>query len=255
MVFEAGWKAKVCLRTFTIIVSTIIVSTAFGATVACADSVADFYRGKVLTLYVAGGIAGPYDLRARTIEPYLRKYIPGSPSIVVQPLPGAGGVRGANMLFNTLPKDGTALALLQPTVTFNQTMQMPGIQYDAGRFNYLGSLDPLHQSVIVPKSVPVRTLADVRRVEVALGSSGQGSSSWIVPALMNRYLGTKFRIVSGYNGMSDILLAIERGEIGGIANNWYGIATLKPDWQPGKNVFASRTAASRVSPNCRTRPR
>jgi tripartite-type tricarboxylate transporter receptor subunit TctC len=207
-------------------------------TSAVADEVADFYHGKVLNIYVAGSIGGPSDIRARALEPYFRKYIPGTPNIVVQILPGAGGNRATNNLYNLMPKDGTALGLLLPTLAFNQAIGMQGIQYDSRKFRYIGSLDPFGQAVVVSKTVPIRTIADAKKTEVALGSSGRGSSSWIVPAMMNRFMGTKFRIISGYTGMSDILLGIDRGELGGIAINWYSIATSRPQWQPGRDVFA-----------------
>jgi tripartite-type tricarboxylate transporter receptor subunit TctC len=218
------------------------------------DDVAKFYQGKILSIYVAGSVGGPYDVRARALEPYLRKYLPGSPNIVVQALPGAGGERAANNLYNLLPKDGLTLALLQPTIAFNQAVEAPSVQYDARRFRYVASFDPLDQAVAVSQSAPARTLDETRRIEVALGSSGRGSSTWIVPALMNRYLGTKFRIISGYAGVADIILGIERGELSGLAMNWYSITSARPNWQPGKTIFPIAQSGLRRVPELRDVP-
>jgi tripartite-type tricarboxylate transporter receptor subunit TctC len=233
------------------IVSALVAGLAMALAVApsrAADSVASFYQGKVLNIYNAGGVGGPYDARLRTLEPYLNKYLPGSPTIVIQSLPGAGGERAANSIYKLMPRDGTALALLLPTIAFNQAIGMGGIQYDAAKLQYIGSFDPLDQAVVVTPSAPARTLADAKRIEVAFGSSGRGSSSWIVPALMNRYLGTKFHIVTGYPGVSDVFLAMDRGELAGIAVNWYSIAIGRPAWQPGKTIFGLAQSGLRRVP-------
>jgi tripartite-type tricarboxylate transporter receptor subunit TctC len=221
--------------------SIALVSLAAGISEVSAqdmDSAARFFQDKTLSIYAAGSVAGPAEIRGRTLSPYLRKYLPGSPNIIVQALPGAGGNRAANNLFNVLPKDGTAIGLLQSTIAFNQAIAMSGIQYDAAKFAYIGSLDPSGQSIMVSAATPVRSIKDAQQREVMLGSSGIGSSSWIVPAMANRFLGTKFRIITGYTGMSDILLAIERKELDGLAINWHSVSTSRPEWRPGDNIFA-----------------
>lgn len=198
---------------------------------------ADFYRGKVIRIIGPGSLGGPFDVFGRAIEPFMRKYIPGGPTIVVQAMPGAGGTVAANYLYEVAPRDGTLIGFLLPTSAFNQALGVSGVPYDAAKFNYLASIEPLSQTIMAGQKSPVRTLADARRIESTVGSSGQTSPTWIVPALANRFLGTKFRIVTGYRGAADIALAMERGEVGGIALNWHSLSANKATWKPGEAVF------------------
>jgi tripartite-type tricarboxylate transporter receptor subunit TctC len=219
-----------------------------------AQSIADFFQGKTVTIYAAASVAGPTEVRARVIAPYLRKYLPGTPNIIVQALPGAGGNRAANNVYNLAPKDGTALGNLQSTIAFNQAIGMSGLQYDARKFSYIGSLDPSGQAVVVSPSTSVRNVDDAKRIALAFGSSGIGSSSWIVPTMANRYLGTQVRLVTGYTGISDLLLALERKEIDGLATNWHSIVSSRPDWRHGRNVVAIAHSGLTRDPELRDTP-
>jgi tripartite-type tricarboxylate transporter receptor subunit TctC len=228
---------------------TVLLSMTLSSSAAtAAESVADFYRGKTVTIYAAASIAGPTEVRARVLAPYLRKYLPGGPNVIVQALPGAGGNRAANTVYNLVPKDGTALGNLQSTIAFNQAVGMSGLQYDASKFFYVGSLDPSGQAIVVSPHTPVRTLDDAKKTPLEFGSSGIGSSSWIVPAMANRYLGTKFKIVTGYTGISDLLLALERKEIDGLATNWHSIVSSRANWRAGRDVFAIAHAGLKRDP-------
>jgi tripartite-type tricarboxylate transporter receptor subunit TctC len=226
----------------------LIIAAALSAP-AVAQDVAAFYAGKTIMIYGAGGVGGPYDIYGRTLDPYLRKYLPGAPSVQMQAMPGAGGTRAANYVYSVAPKDGTALGFFLPTIAVNQAVGVEGIKYDAAKFNYIASVEPLDQAVFVQAAAPVKTLADARRAEAALGSTGRTSATWIVPALMNQFLGTKFKIVTGYPGASDVMLAMERGEVHGLALNWAAIAGARPQWKLGEHLHGLAQSGLARSPD------
>lgn len=228
----------------------VLTTTPSGA----AQSVADFYKGKRVTIFVAGGTGGSATRRARALGRYLTKYLPGSPTTILKAIPGAGGVRAANNVYKLARKDGTELGLLQSTVAFVQAISKPGVRYDASKFSFIGSIDPSGQAIVVTKSTSVRSLADAKRTRVSLGSTGQGSSTWIVPTLVNHYFGTKFHIISGYKGLRGTLLAVERNEVDGIAINWHSIKTVRPQWMLNKDIFALAQSTLKRDPELPSAP-
>lgn len=228
----------------------VLTTTQSGA----AQSVADFYKGKTVIIFVAGGVGGSATRRARALSRYITKYLPGSPNTILKAMPGAGGVRAANSVYKLAQRDGTELGLLMSTVAFVQAISKPGVRYDASKFSFLGSIDPSGQVIVVSKITSVRSIADAKRTKVSLGSTGQGSSTWIVPTLANRYFGTKFHIISGYKGLRGTLLAVERNEVEGIAINWHSIKTVKPKWKLNKDIFALAQSTLKRDPELPSAP-
>jgi tripartite-type tricarboxylate transporter receptor subunit TctC len=195
-----------------------------------AGAVEDFYRGKSVEIFLAGGAKGSYAIHTRLLAKYLPRYIPGSPKIVVTPMPGAGGAKAANYLYNVAPKDGTAIGTLLKYVVVNQVIGRKGLRYDAAKYDWIVSTGPVNSVVAFWHSAPAKTLEEAKKVQVVLGSTGRSSETFISPTLMNQVLGTKFKIVTGYKGLGKVHLAIERGEVDGRIASWESIIAGKPHW-------------------------
>jgi tripartite-type tricarboxylate transporter receptor subunit TctC len=201
-----------------------------------ADPVADFYRGKTVNVYIGVAVGGEYDLHARLVARYIGKYIPGNPTVVPQNMTGAGGLRMANYLFEVAPKDGTAIGMLANTFPAMQAVGIGGIQFDATKFNWIGSISPTVETMAVWKTAGVKTIEEARTKEVVAGATGRGAITYMLPAMLNDILGTRFKIVTGYPGGNDVNLAMERGEVGARNNTWSSWKVTKPDWLRNKDI-------------------
>lgn len=200
-----------------------MVATAYGPVAAQTD-VADFYRGKQLRLMVGSAVGGGYDLYSRALARHMVNHIPGNPAIIVQNQPAAGGVLMTNQLSNLGPKDGTVLAApLNGIVT--APMLMSGIQFDATRLNWIGSIQREAYVAFLWHTAPVAHIAEMASKEVLVGSTTVGTTMNDFPLLLNDLLGYKFKLVRGYKGTPDINIATERGEIHG--NGGVGLASVK----------------------------
>jgi tripartite-type tricarboxylate transporter receptor subunit TctC len=202
-----------------------------------AQSVADFYRGKTVSMVISTGVGGGYDLMGRLVARHLGKQLPGAPTIVPRNMGGAGHVRAANYMFRNAPKDGTTLATIGNTVALHQVIDGKGVQYDAGRFEWIGTVQPTNINLYVWTSTGLRTLADAEKREVLLGATGAGGGNEIYPALLNNTLGTKFRVIAGYGTGSDIHVAMERGEVDGRAGNSFAsLMASNGEWLRDKKI-------------------
>ena len=163
-----------------------------------------------------------YDIYTRTFARHLGKHLPGNPSVVVQNMTGAGSLRSANYIFNTAPKDGNTIGMFARGLAMQPLLDMTGIQYEARKFNWIGSISSDVSLVLSWHDRPFRTIDDVRV---------------IFPYVLNGILGTKFKVVTGYPGAADFLLAAERGEADGTAGvSWSGLNAARPEWIAGKKI-------------------
>lgn len=217
------------MRNGTFIVSTVAVVLA--GMPAVADDVADFYRGKTVTITAATGAGSAYGLHGRLLAEHMQRHIPGSPNIIMQFMPGAGGATMANHTYNVAARDGTHLGFPLKYISVNQALGLKGLRYDAREFGYIGSLGPINSAVVFWRETsPASTLEEAKRQEVVMGSTGRSSETFITPTLMNNLIGTTFRIVSGYDGMAGITLAMERGEVHGRAGSWDSLKSSNASW-------------------------
>lgn len=197
-------------------------------TVAAAE---DFYAGRQVRIIVATGPGRGYDLFARLVARHLGNHIAGHPSFVVENMPGASGIRALNYLYGTAPNDGTVLATFNNAIPFYQAVGRGGIRFKSEQLSWLASLAQTADVIAVWHTAGVRTLDDARRIEVVLGATGAGGTKATYPALINATLGTKFKIVSGYQDGQAVTLAIERGEIQGDGNSrWSSWKSTRPQW-------------------------
>jgi tripartite-type tricarboxylate transporter receptor subunit TctC len=178
----------------------------------------DFYKGKSISLVIATATGGGYDTYARLIARHLGRHIPGQPSIVPQNMPGAAGIRAANYLYAAAPKDGTAIGMLDQATYLDQVLGTPGLTADATRLNWIGRI--LSNSAVLY----AWHLAKVKRIEDALTQelivSTSGAASRLNWTVLNNVIGTRLKIITGYQGSSDSRLAMIRGEVDALSQPW-----------------------------------
>jgi tripartite-type tricarboxylate transporter receptor subunit TctC len=217
-----------------VIVSRLILSVLVvvlgAASAARAQSVADFYRGKTLNMLVGVGVGGEFDLLTRLLAKYIGRHIPGNPSTVTQNMVGASGLKVLNYVYSQAPRDGTSIVLVQPALPAAQAVGLPGIQYEAEKLRWLGTIAPSVETMVVWHTTGVKTVKDARDREIVIGATARGSNTYGFPALMKEFLGARFKIVTGYASGTQINLAMERGEVDGRDNSWASWKTTKPDW-------------------------
>jgi len=180
----------------------------------------DFYRNKTVNLLVGSGEGGGFDLSARLAAPYLTKYLPGNPTVVVQNMPGASGLRAAEFIFNVAPRDGTAVAITQPSIVQHRVLN-PSARFDPRAFTWVGRLGAFVTFAVVWHTAPVQTIEQARQREIILGAVGPSGPGAMLPAALNQLAGTKIAVVRGYRSAADMGLAIERGEIHGSGSASY----------------------------------
>ena len=201
------------------------------ASVGFAQEPADFYRGKTITLVVSTSSGGDYDTRARLLARHMTRHIPGAPKFVVQNMPGAGGLRGANWLYNVAAQDGTALAALQQQIPLSQLFKKSGVEFDMSKLHFIGNTSASPIVVMSWSASPIKSFADVFNKEFIVGGSGAGTSMESYPKLLNNIFGSKIKIISGYKGGADVLIAMERGEVDGRCGaSLSTYKTVRPEW-------------------------
>ena len=198
----------------------------------------DFYAGKTLTLSTHTGPGGGYDTLIRLYARHVARHIPGKPNIVVMNQPGAGGLTAFNHAGKAAPQDGTFITLVGQGLMVHEPTGQPGMQLSLAAFKWLGNFSQAPNVTAVWSSAKARTLEDARRMEVVLGSTGAGSPDAQIPTVYNVLLGTKFKVVFGYEGGGALNLAMDRGEIEGRGTNTWGSykATLPKAVAEGKLI-------------------
>jgi tripartite-type tricarboxylate transporter receptor subunit TctC len=222
-----------------------------------ADPIADFYKGKSLRMLIGYGPAGGYDIYARLAAEFLPRFIPGHPNIVPQNMPGAGSFVAARYMAEVAPKDGTVFGSLAQTLALDSVVN-PASKLDVTKFHYVGRLvTNIDTGDALPKS-GIKSFDDVRKKQYTVGASGGGSTTVVFPAALNAYGGAKFKIVKGYKGTADILLAMERGEVDIVgAYGLPGILVSHPGWiNKGEAVILYQASLKRheLLPNVPTLP-
>ena len=204
---------------------------------AAAQGVADFYRGKQITFMVGSSPGGGYDAIARLVARHLVNHIPGNPAAVVQNTPGGGSLTMTNRITRVAPQDGTVVGLVQRGVLLAQLTKQPNVQFDIAKLNWIGSVSPEISLVVAWSTAPVKTVQDLMTKPLIVGGTGATSDLEASARLLNATIGAKFKIVSGYPGQGDVLLAMERGEIQGTADwSWSEIKARHADYLEAKKL-------------------
>jgi tripartite-type tricarboxylate transporter receptor subunit TctC len=200
---------------------------------ACAQgSVAQFYKGRTVTIVAASSPGGGYDLYARLIARVLGRHIPGNPSVVVANMPGAASNLAAAHVYSVAPRDGTVIgALFMGAVVEPLFSGKTRPTHDMSRFQYIGNANRDVYVCLIRTDAPVKTFAQAMVQEVVVGGTAEGASTRDFPMLLKNLLGVKFKVVSGYPGSREINLAIERGEVqGGCGETWSSVSATYPAW-------------------------
>jgi tripartite-type tricarboxylate transporter receptor subunit TctC len=190
----------------------------------------EFFVGKQITLLCGAAVGGGYDTLARVMARHLGRLIPGNPTIIVQNMPAAASIAAANRVYSTAPRDGTVLALVQRNLLTANLFNPTAIRFDLAKFTWVGSLSSEVGVAFAWHSQPHKSATDLFQTELVVGGHG-GTDPELTPRLYNAVLGTRFKIVSGYPSLTDIGLAVERGEIFGVADwSWSSFKRQKSEW-------------------------
>jgi tripartite-type tricarboxylate transporter receptor subunit TctC len=222
-----------------------------------AQSIAEFYRGKNLRMLIGYGPGGGYDLYGRLVAEFLPRFIPGNPNIVPQNMPGGGSFVAAKFMYEAAPKDGTVFGSLAQTLALDSMVNTTA-KIDVRQFSYLGRVvTNIDTGVALPKS-GIKSFEDVRQKQYIVGTSGGGSTTVLFPSALNAYAGAKFKLVRGYSGTTDIILAMERGEVDIVgAYGLPGILVSQPNWVHKKEaniLYAASLKRHRLLPHVPTLP-
>ena len=211
-------------------------SSAFATLALTSHALANsFFEGKTLRFYVGIPPGGAYDLAPRILAAHLGKYIPGNPKIVVENMPGAGSLTMMNFLYNRASRDGTAIGFPMNTMLLEPSLKLVSgasgnAQFDLSRMAWLGTPGQDPAIAWVGANTPIKSFEDLRNTGATFGSTGAGADSTVLANLSNKLLGTKIKVVSGYKGVADYLLAFEGGEIEGAVTTYAAMMAARPDW-------------------------
>jgi tripartite-type tricarboxylate transporter receptor subunit TctC len=195
-----------------------------------------FYKGKSIDLEIGYPTGGSNDAYGRLLARHLGRHIPGMPAVVPRNTPGAGSFLAVNRVANTAARDGTVMALGAPTMALDERLGSQGVRFKTADLNWVGRIDNLINIVMMWHTSPVKSIADAQRIESTLSGTGAGSTVSIYPTVLNNVIGTKFKLVMGYRGSNEAMLAMERGEVEGHSTAWAAVKVAKPDWIRDKTV-------------------
>ncbi|MFM1816666.1 MAG: hypothetical protein RLZ98_3361 [Pseudomonadota bacterium] len=204
---------------------------------AAAKSPAEFYKGSNLTLIISAGSGGGFDSYGRLLARHYGRHVPGNPTLVPQNMPGAGGLRATNHMYNSAPKDGSHIAIVHSAMTTASILSPHKAQFDATKINWIGNIEDETSLCVSWHASPIKTTEDMMTKEFVVGGTGVGGNLEIYPRVLNSILGTKIKVISGYKGGNDVVLAMERGEVHGRCS-WppSSIHSTRPEWIPEKKI-------------------
>ena len=215
----------------------LVALTALPASVARAESPAEFYKGKVVEMYIGYSVGGGYDVYARLVARHLGKHIPGNPTVVPKNMEGAGSLRLANWLYKVGAKDGTVIGTIGRGVPFDPLLERKGAQFEGNKFTYIGSANNEVSVCVSWYKTGVKTIQDAMKQQITVGGTGPAADTDQFPKIANGLLGTKFKVISGYPGGNNAVLAMERGEVQGRCGwSWSSVKATHQAWIDEKKI-------------------
>lgn len=209
---------------------TAAMGVAVGALVAGAPALAaDYFKDKTMTVVVPSGSGRTFHIYCQLVQRNMGRHIPGNPKMIIQNRPGAGGVKSLRWMVSAAPKDGSVIAMINPGTTMTPILR-PKMGYDARELQWLGAPSVRTYTLGIWHTHPIKTIDDAKKMEVTLASTGRAATSTLLPQLMNKLLGTKFKVIHGYKGGGAMNLAVERGEVMGRTNYYSGYTGARPHW-------------------------
>jgi tripartite-type tricarboxylate transporter receptor subunit TctC len=224
--------------------NVVALGLALGVLVGCSSAYGqpspEFYKNKQIRMIIGHPVGNDYDLAGRFLARYLGKHIPGEPTIIVQNMPAAASIAAANFLYAQAPRDGTVFGSFSRNVPSQALMGQMNVDADPRRFNWLGATSLPARVCVRWATAPVKTPADLFTQEFIVGGAGAGSSLSILPTVFNHVLGTRFRIIQGYKGTTDTVLAMERGEVQGACASYGQFRIYEQLIRDGKLLYLLR---------------
>jgi tripartite-type tricarboxylate transporter receptor subunit TctC len=209
----------------------VFAAACLAVNAAPAQDVAGFYRGKTVTITVGSAVGGGFDTYARLVGRHFGKFIPGNPTVVVQNIPGAGSNKAASYVALQAPKDGTAVGALQAVAITQPLISDQAVPHDPSKFIMVGSANNSVYFCVIRSDAPVKTFAEAFDKEAIIGTSGEGASLREYPVMLINVLGVKLRLIGGYAGSREIMIAMERNEVQGMCGmDWSSFLTQQRDW-------------------------
>jgi len=201
---------------------------------AAADPVADFYRGKTVEMIIGAAAGGGYDIAGRAVARHLGRHIPGQPALIVRNMPGATSLIMTNALYNRSPRDGTVMGMPNNTIPLEPRLKLlaaaGNVAFDVSRFSWIGTPVQEPQVFWVWHTAPAKSFADLKTGKIIMGATAASADNYMLSHLMNQTLGTRMEFVTGYQGQSEINLAVERGEVQGNTTGLTNLVVTKADW-------------------------
>ena len=220
-------------RAGTIAVAVLLAGSAAPA---MGQSVEQFYKGKTVSILMGTGPGASYDLYGRTIAEHIVRHIPGNPTVIVEHMPGAGGVIAGNHIYNTAPQDGTKI-LLSHAIPLSEKLEPTGVRFESAKFNWLGAYDAIVQALTMWHTAPAQTIEELKtKPGVVLGAFSTTHLSYQWASLLKDAIGANYKIVTGYRTGNDCNLAMERGEIHGWTASWESMTGTRPQWIVEKKI-------------------
>lgn len=214
-----------------------LTATVVSTSAPLAQTPADFYRGRTIELGISSTVGGGYDAHARMLARTMGKYIPGHPTIVAKNIEGAGGLRLANLLYNTAPRDGSSFGTIYRATAFEPLFGNRAAQFDATKFTWIGSASSEVSLCVSWHTSSVKTYSDMLSTELVVAHTGAGADAYQFSKIINGVLGTRMRLVGGYRGGNEMLLAMERGEVGGRCGwSWSSVQATRREWIERKQI-------------------
>lgn len=204
---------------------------------AAADPMADFYKGKTISMVISSGAGGGYDTLARTVARHIGKHVPGNPNLVPRNMPGAGGIVASKHMYTQAARDGTVMGTVMNNAPLEPLFGTKEADYDATKLNWIGTPSLETGLLIVWHTSKFKTIDDARQHEMTAGASGVNSAPAFYSRLLNELLGTKIKVIAGYPGQNEAYIAIERGELDTYGTTfWSSLTSTKQNWIKGNLI-------------------
>lgn len=219
------------------ILSTFSILFGLAGALVAGTATAQDFKDKTVTVYIAVGPGGGYDAYGRMVANNIGRHLPGHPTVIASNMPGGGGRKLGNYMYNATPKDGSAIAIIHHTTVYDSAFGSKGVQFNSSKFNWLGSMATFSAIGFAWADTGVKTVEDARHKQIAMGSTGKGATSYQYCALLNNMFGTKFKLVTGYKGAKGIYLAVEQREADGACGlSWTVTKTRQAHWLRDKKI-------------------
>ena len=217
-------------RTALLVLAAVVLASTVNAAPGTAQTPEEFYKSKTIDFVIGYPPGGSNDVWGRIVARHIGRHIPGKPNVVPKNTPGAGSFLAVNQVFNVLPKDGTVIAIGAPTMALDERLGSQGVRFKTAELNWIGRVDSLVNMVFMWRTSPVQSIAQAQQREATLSGTGAGSTVSVYPTVLNNVIGTRFKLIMGYKGSNEAMLAVERGEVEGHSTSWTALKVAHPDW-------------------------